>query len=57
VARFVAVVNMKYRTQYPVEFFVPDQAVVAKVRPTWAFGMKSSDFDASPTRWSFSADR
>jgi PPOX class probable F420-dependent enzyme len=55
--RFVAVVNVKYRTEYPVEFFTPEQAVVAKVFPEWAFGMRSSDFDGSPTRWTFPSDR
>jgi PPOX class probable F420-dependent enzyme len=55
--RFVAVVNVKYRTEYPVEFFTPDQAVVAKVCPGWAFGMRASDFDGSPTRWTFPANR
>ncbi|MPZ84460.1 MAG: pyridoxamine 5'-phosphate oxidase [Actinophytocola sp.] len=53
VLRFVAVVNVKYRTEYPVEFFSPDQAVVARIRPAWAFGLVSSDFDGSPTRWVF----
>lgn len=52
-ARFVAVVNVKYRTEYPVEFFRPELAVVAKVRPVCAFGLKSSDFGGSPTRWTF----
>ncbi|WP_460405723.1 pyridoxamine 5'-phosphate oxidase family protein [Actinophytocola sediminis] len=56
-ARYVAVVNIKYRTEYPVEFFSPDQTIVAKVRPEWAFGMKSNDFDGSPTRWTFPPDR
>lgn len=51
--RFVAVVNAKYRTEYPVEFFTPDQAVVATVRPERAFGLRASDFDGSPTRWTF----
>lgn len=51
--RFVAVINLKYRTEYPVEFFSPDQAVVAKIRPEWAFGIVSRDFDGSPTRWTF----
>lgn len=56
-ARFVAVVNVKYRTEYPVEFFRPELAVVAKVHPARAFGLKSSDFDGSPTRWTFPQDR
>lgn len=56
VLRFVAVVNVKYRTEYPVEFFSPDQAVVARIRPVWAFGLMSSDFDGSPTRWTFPPD-
>jgi PPOX class probable F420-dependent enzyme len=56
-SRFVAVVNVKYHTDYPVEFFSPDQAVVAKVCPEWAYGMVSSDFDGSPTRWTWTAAR
>lgn len=56
-AGFVEVVNLKYRTNYPVGYFSPDQAAVAKVRPEWAYGMKSSDVDTSPTRWIFPPDR
>jgi PPOX class probable F420-dependent enzyme len=53
--RFVAVVNLKYRTEYPVEFFSPDQAAVGRVQPAWAVGLMSSDFEGSPTRWTFPA--
>lgn len=53
-ARFVAVVNVKYRTEYPPEFFGPELATVAKVCPEWAFGIVSNDFEGSPTRWTFS---
>jgi hypothetical protein len=51
--RFVGVVNLKYRTEYSVDFFAPDQAAVARVLPERAFGLMSSDFDGSPTRWTF----
>jgi PPOX class probable F420-dependent enzyme len=53
--RFVGVVNLKYRTEYSVDFFAPDQAAVARVLPERAFGLMSSDFDGSPTRWTFPA--
>lgn len=53
--RFVAVVNVKYRTEYSIEFFSPDQAAVAMVHPARAFGLMMNDFDGSPTRWTFPA--
>lgn len=51
--RFVAVVNVKYRTEYGLDFFQPDQTSVGKVVPDWAFGLIASDFEGSPTRWTF----
>jgi PPOX class probable F420-dependent enzyme len=54
--RFVGVVNLKYRTEYSVDFFSPDKAAVGRVRPRRAFGLMSSDFDGSPTRWTFPVD-
>lgn len=54
-SRFVGVINTKYRTDYPVELFVPDHAAVAKVEPERAFGIVADDFDGSPTRWTFPA--
>jgi hypothetical protein len=51
--RFVGVVNLKYRVEYSVDFFASDQASVGLVRPQRAFGLKSSDFEGSPTRWTF----
>jgi PPOX class probable F420-dependent enzyme len=53
--RFVAVVNVKYRTEYPLEYFSPDQAAVGRVSPARAVGLMSSDFEGSPTRWTFPA--
>ncbi len=53
--RFVAVVNVKYRTEYPIEFFTPEQAAVGRIGPVRAVGLKSSDFEGSPTRWTFPA--
>ncbi|HWM04886.1 MAG TPA: pyridoxamine 5'-phosphate oxidase family protein [Actinophytocola sp.] len=53
--RFVAVINVKYRTEYSIEFFSPDQAAVVRVRPDRAIGLMSNDFDGSPTRWTFPA--
>ena len=53
--QFVAVMNLKYRTNYPVEFFSPDQAAVGRIRPERVIGLMSSDFEGSPTRWVFPA--
>lgn len=51
--RFVDVMNRKYHTDYPVELFAPEHAAVGRVRPERAIGLRSSDFEGSPTRWTF----
>lgn len=53
IAGFVAAVNRKYRTDYPVDFFTRSENACFRVRPTWAFGLMESDFTGSPTRWTF----
>jgi PPOX class probable F420-dependent enzyme len=53
--RFAEVVNTKYRTDYPLEFFTPDHAAVLRVQPVKAVGLRADDFEGSPTRWVFPA--
>jgi len=54
IGRFVAAINQKYKTDYALDFFNPDNNACFRVRPTWAFGLTESDFTGSPTRWRFS---
>jgi PPOX class probable F420-dependent enzyme len=49
--QFAALVNAKYETDYPVEFFTANASF--RLRPVWAFGLMQSDFSGSPTRWTF----
>lgn len=51
VAAFAEAVNVKYESDYPVEFFA-DNALFA-VRPVVVFGLTQGDFTGSPTRWAF----
>jgi PPOX class probable F420-dependent enzyme len=52
-AAFIDAVNAKYGTDYGVDFLDPAVNACFRVRPTWAFGLASSDFAGSPTRWRF----
>jgi general stress protein 26 len=50
---FARWVNLKYQTDYPVDFYDPAVNGCFRVRPTWAFGIADGDFTGSPTRWVF----
>jgi PPOX class probable F420-dependent enzyme len=50
---FVERTNAKYDTDYGLDFFDPDIATCYRVAPSWAFGLTDSDFEGSPTRWTF----
>jgi hypothetical protein len=45
--------NTKYSTSYGIEMLDPALNASFRVRPVWAFGLKSGDFTGSPTRWEF----
>ena len=53
IGAFVAAVNLKYRTDYSVDFFNPSDNACFRIRPIWAFGLTEADFTGSPTRWTF----
>lgn len=53
IARVIALVNVKYATEYSVEFLNPVVNATIRVRPHWAFGLVQEDFGGSPTRWDF----
>jgi hypothetical protein len=55
VQAFVDAVNVKYDTDYGIDFFDPELNGVYRVEPTWAFGLLQDDFEGSPTRWTFPA--
>jgi Pyridoxamine 5'-phosphate oxidase len=55
VQAFVDAVNVKYDTDYGIDFFDPELNGVYRVEPTWAFGLRQDDFEGSPTRWTFPA--
>jgi len=53
VGPFTERINQKYKTDYPLEFFIRPSNACFRVRPRWAFSLKESDFIGSPTRWTF----
>ena len=53
VAQFAAWVDEKYHTTYGVEFFDSAGNGCFRLSPSWAFGVRESDFLGSPTRWRF----
>ena len=52
-AALLALENAKYSTDYGIEMLDPAANSSFRVRPVWAFGLKSGDFTGSPTRWRF----
>jgi hypothetical protein len=51
--RTIGLINVKYGTDYSVDFLDPAVNATVRVRPRWAFGMLHDDFSGSPTRWRF----
>ena len=51
ISAFAGWVNVKYATEYPVEFF--GENATFRVQPEWAFALDDSDFTGTPTRWTF----
>ena len=51
ITEFAGWVNAKYSTSYDVDFFAENACFW--LRPTWAFALRSDDFEGSPTRWDF----
>jgi nitroimidazol reductase NimA-like FMN-containing flavoprotein (pyridoxamine 5'-phosphate oxidase superfamily) len=47
--------NSKYATDYGMDMLDPAENSAYRVQPRWAFGLRSSEFTGSPTRWTFSA--
>jgi hypothetical protein len=45
--------NAKYETDYGMDMLDPAENSAYRVRPRWAFGLVSSEFKGSPTRWIF----
>jgi PPOX class probable F420-dependent enzyme len=51
--RMIDLMNAKYGTDYGVDFLDPAKNATIRVRPRRVFGLRSSDFTGSPTRWIF----
>jgi len=51
VAWFADLVNDKYTTSYPVEFFTANACF--RLAPRSVVGLDTDDFEGSPTRWTF----
>lgn len=47
--------NAKYGTAYGMDMLDPAENCAYRVRPRWAFGLRTEDFSGSPTRWRFGA--
>ncbi len=45
--------NLKYSTDYPIEFVDPAVNATLRVRPGVVFGCAHEDFSGSATRWTF----
>ena len=45
--------NAKYGTDYGMDMLDPTENSAFRVRPRWAFGLRSEQFTGSPTRWQF----
>ena len=52
-ARYIALENEKYGTDYTVDFLDPAVNATLRVEPWWVFSLTEDDFTGSPTRWSF----
>ena len=52
-ARFIALENEKYGTDYGVDFLDPVVNATFRVEPSWVFTLTEDDFTGSPTRWVF----
>lgn len=52
-ARYIALENEKYGTDYGVDFLDPAVNATFRVDPTWVFTLTEDDFTGSPTSWSF----
>jgi hypothetical protein len=50
---FLTSLNAKYGTDYGLEMVDPQANCSYRMRPRWAFGLRSDDFTGSPTRWAF----
>jgi hypothetical protein len=50
---FIDRINVKYETDYKVDFLDPTLNASVRLRPQWAFGLDAADFGGSPTRWVF----
>jgi PPOX class probable F420-dependent enzyme len=50
---FANALNTKYGTDYGSDFFDPGVNGCYRVSPAWVFGLTESDFEGSPTRWTF----
>ncbi len=55
ISRFVALSNAKYDVEYAVEFYDPAVNSVVRVSARTAFALLETDFNGSPTRWTFAA--
>ena len=51
--RVIDLMNAKYGTEFGADFLDPAQNATIRVRPRRVFGLRSSDFTGSPTRWIF----
>ena len=51
--RMIDLMNAKYGTDFGVDFLDPAKNATIRVRPRRVFGLRSSDFTGSPTRWIF----
>lgn len=51
--RFLIALNVKYDTDYGLDFLDGVSALCLRVRPIAAFGLRQQNFTGSPTRWTF----
>lgn len=51
VKTFLDALNVKYGTDYDLDFLDPAKNATVRVRPRWVFALDERDFTGSPTRW------
>jgi PPOX class probable F420-dependent enzyme len=57
IREFADAVNAKYDTDYGIESFAGDANCVLQVAPESVFGLDTSDFTGTPTRWRPTGER
>lgn len=56
IRRFLDLLNVKYGTDYGLDFLDPVVNATVRISPRTAFALLQADFCGSPTRWTFAVE-